>query len=436
MFPTELLLHIFEHLPIYSQQLNASTRILYGRSCLSRLARSTLMSPNDGRGIRRLEFFLADKMNPFYLKIDLIHILEGCHHLAEIVMYMSDPLPLVSIMTEEQVHLPHLELILVGNKAQLPLLDFYCLNLAFVYRATLIQLHMRVYTGAFSRFLAIDNIAGYLKEFVSLKHLSLDTDCPIVFDSLLKACPQLQRLNLQIKSASFQVHPQTAAVDQEGDMADFQLEVLAIDSQLMSHELYTYLVQNCKYLVRLILCNPCKQLQSIRSTFHAFDQDMSLQIANLTFKNKFPVTKEMLHDIGYWFPTVRQVELRGSNLAALMDRHRNALLDFNDLHLEYLSIDLDSIFSQTSHLFLDRVALELVMDDFTEWWQRDGTAKSRQQFTARNSKQYRHTSARQRRILSEQTAVITIKAEAILVMRLHFLELGSRFDQIIMPLSH
>ncbi|GAN07718.1 hypothetical protein MAM1_0173d07221 [Mucor ambiguus] len=449
MFPSELLLGIFQHLPIYSQrqclfvckswnaaarpftELNASTCMLYGRNCLYRLARNTSMDANYGRDIRRLELYCSAKMDHF--KIDLIHILERCHNLAEIIMHMYNPLPLVSVMIERRIHLPHLELILVENMAQTMPLEFHFLNLASVYKATLNQLHIRLYTGDFSRFLAVDNISGYLQEFVSLKHLSLATDCPLVLDSLLEACPQLQRINLYIKPARFQVKK---TVDQEqGGMQDSQLEVLEMDCQLMSEDLYMYLVQRCRYLVRLILCNPCKQLGSILSTFHAFDQDIALQIVNLTLKNLFPARSEILHGIGYWFPTVRQVELRGSNLTSLIDQHRNVLLDFNDLNLHYLSIDLDPIFNHSPR-FLDRVALELVMDEFTGWWQRDGTPKSRQLFYARNSKQYLHASARHRRILSNQTAVITIKAEAILVMRVHFLKLDSNLDQTIMPLNH
>ncbi|EPB91762.1 hypothetical protein HMPREF1544_01476 [Mucor circinelloides 1006PhL] len=449
MFPTEILLNIFQHLSIYSQRqclfvckswnaaarpfitrLDTNTRRLYGRNCLFRLARNTLMNTDYGLGIRRLELFLPTKTEHYNIQIDLIHILEGCHNLAEIIMRMYNPFPLVVCMVERRVDLPHLELILVDNKAQLLSLGFHYLNLASLYKATLNQLAIRIYAGAFSRFLAVDNISAYLQEFVNLKYLSLDTDCPVILDSILKACPRLQRLKLQVKLASFQLR-KSGAMDQ---CSEFQLEVLDMDGHLISHDVYLYLAKSCKYLVQLILSNPCKQLYPIISTFHASAQDKSLQIANLTFKDQFPATAEMLQDINYWFPTVRQVELSGCNLSSLIDEHHNLLLDFNDLNLDYLSLDLDPLFNH-NHRFLDRVALELVMDDFTEWWQRDGTAKSRQQFRVRNTKQYLHPSARQRRIQSNQTAVITIKAESILTLRLHFLKLDSPLDQTIMPLT-
>lgn len=444
-FPIEILLNIFQHLPMYSQNeclsvsrtwhsaarsfidVNENIVRLHGYFAIRQLSREIAANPNHGTHIRKMLFIMRTSTGDPIQREEFLRILRGCPNLAELIFVDVNPIYYVLYMIDAAIDLPNLELIRVENRLHLYSLGHNFVELAHMYRATINRLGVRLGDGYFSHALGVNEIPAYLNGFVSLKQLSITTNSSIVFDSIIRSCPQLQILKLHIDYSRFQV--QDASQDAPHILAS-QLEVLQIDGRVISREMYTYLLNHCQHLKGLAISGSCEDIDRILQTFCSFDQSHALPITHFSFNDDFPISSKILQGLSYWFPSVRQVELRGSNMSALINNSHNMILDFNDLDIHYISIDLSELFPGRRSP-INRIALEIVSDDFTVWYQKEGKWRSRSQFVIKNNKRYTNTTAKERRMRSIRTAVISIRSATVQNIRVHFLHRNSPLDQII-----
>lgn len=148
------------------------------------------------------------------------------------------------------------------------------------------------------------------------------------------------------------------------------------------------------------------------STFRRFERHEALPIINLSFKDNFPISAEMLQSIHAWFPEVCQVELKESVFDPVTSGSNNISLDLNGLHLQCLSIDLVHVLGRRGSV-CNKVALEIVSGNTTTWYQRDGKCKARHGFKRKDRKSYIKEEAKQKRMESNTTTVITIRAAKV-----------------------
>ncbi|KAG2190493.1 hypothetical protein INT46_001900 [Mucor plumbeus] len=444
-FPTEILLNIFQHLPMYSQNeclfvsrtwhsaarfftdLNKNIVSLRGYYAIRQLSREIAVNPSRGTNIRKMLFIMRTGTGDPIQREEFLRILRGCPNLAELVFVDINPIYYILYMIDAAIDLPNLELVRVEDRMYLYSLGHNFVELAYMYRATINRLSVDLGDGYFSHALGVNEIPTYLNGFISLKYLSITTNSSIVFDSIIRSCPQLQILKLHIDYSRFQV--QDASQDAPHISAS-QLEVLQIDGRAISHEMHTYLLNHCQHLKGLAISGFCEDIDIILQTFRSFNRSHALPITAFSFNDGFPVVSKMLQNISNWFPNVRQVELRGSDVSSLINNRHNMILDFNDLNIRYISIDLSGLFlSYRSPI--ERIALEIISDDFTVWYQKEGKWRSRSQFVIKDNKRYTNTVTKERRMHSIRTSVISIRSATIRNIRVHFLHHNSPLNQII-----
>ncbi|CEP12081.1 hypothetical protein [Parasitella parasitica] len=78
-------------------------------------------------------------------------------------------------MVEEEVKLPKLEFVRVGDAHHLASLGRRFVNLAFYYRRPINQLNIQTDNANFSLDVSVDNIVAYFCRSTALKHLRLKT---------------------------------------------------------------------------------------------------------------------------------------------------------------------------------------------------------------------------------------------------------------------
>ncbi|KAK4513221.1 uncharacterized protein ATC70_013016 [Mucor velutinosus] len=207
--------------------------------------------------------------------------------------------------------------------------------LTYKYRATLNQLCVSVAASDISH-LGFNTITNYLHQFPCLKCLSLDTSCPIVCDALIQACPQLQMLKLKAHSSgiSFKV----IGHDRNGTTPALnlasQLETLKVHGSLMSRQFYQYLKHCCTFLSHLaITLAPDADFDPLIDTFDAFTDAQALTINSISLDNYSTEVNGWMQSLGRWFPQLKQVEIKGFDLASVENNHYNLSLDFNQLDL-------------------------------------------------------------------------------------------------------
>ncbi|GAN10818.1 hypothetical protein MAM1_0407c10368 [Mucor ambiguus] len=379
---------------------------------------------NRGRCILLLSFIVQTGTERPAIRDELAIILNGCPNLAEIVFVDVNPFYYLMYMVEEEVQLPRLELVRVANPHHLSSLGHKFVNPAFYYRRTINQL--KIYIGSIEFLLAVgvDNIAAYFHRLSALKHLTLITRCTIVLDVLLDACPSLQKLTLDAPPNAFQ------PMDTISALAETNIETMEVHHSLMTVELYVYLRDHCRHLTQLLVFGRASDdTNTVMTTFCRFESDKALPIVNISFKDSFTASSAMLEHLHTCFPRVRQVEFREPDFSSVASGNNNITLNFSDLYLQYLLPDIGSILGRKR--IVNKVALEVISGDTTTWYQRDGKLKAHHEFNLKDRRSYTKNEARQKRINSNTTAVITIKAAYVNNIRIHATNRLSSLNQLI-----
>ncbi|KAF1800991.1 hypothetical protein V8B55DRAFT_1589564 [Mucor lusitanicus] len=442
--PSELLPNIFRFLPIYSQRQclavsrcwNASVRPsiptdadkmdLHGYGGIRNLFTRIQANPEYGRRIRRLNFIMQTGTGRPITRNELVATLEGCPNLAEIDFVDVNPFYYLMYMVDEEVQIPKLELVRVGESHHLASLGHRFVDFAFYYRRTINRLKVHIDSNDFSLAVGVDSLNAYFHRFTALKHLNLVTRCPIVLDELLDACPSLQKLTLDAPPNSFQ------AIDPHiGALAEPIIETIEVKQTLMTAELYVYLRDHCRHLTQVsVFGHASADDNTVMSTFRRFGRQEALPIVNISFKKDFPVSAAMLESIHVWFPNVCQIELKESNLFSVTGGSKNIALNFGNLHLQYLSLDLNPLIGRRRSV-CNKVALEIISGNTTTWYQRDGKCRAQRVFNLKTRTSYIKAAAKQKRLESNTTSVITIQAAYVNNIRVHITNRHSSLNQLI-----
>ncbi|KAL9547375.1 hypothetical protein MBANPS3_006197 [Mucor bainieri] len=306
----ELLLKIFQHLPLYSQHqclqvckswntvahtfINDETQKveLYGYGGIRNLVKQVQINPD-----REAEFLI---------------LMKRCPNLAKLVFVDVNPWFYVQYMLSNKVDLPKLETILFGHRSPKYITEGCKAQLVFQYRQALHQLRI-VLASSDLLHLGMNSITQYLRPFTNLKYLSLNTSCSIVFDNIIRACPQLQALKLRTNNTTGFKVLETKITSSQDDTSlalarMSQLESLDIQQNLMTLQLYKYLRRCCKYLFKLALhVDPVEDLVPLFGVFGLFDQADTLPITNFSISGRHLwEARELAQDFRKWLPRAKE----------------------------------------------------------------------------------------------------------------------------------
>lgn len=220
---------------------------------------------------------------------EFLILMKRCSNLTELIFVNVNPWYYVQYMISNKVKLPKLEAILFGCRSPQYITEGYKTQLMFQYRQTLHQLCIDIGPKDLT-FLGMASITRYLSQFVNLKYLYLNTSCSIVFDNLVRACPQLQILKLRMSGkARFNVSERPITGSQSYTLFPVvpksQLETLDIQKNFVTLQLHEYLERYCKYLSKLTLHeDPADDLASLFGGFRISDTADALPINNISLK--------------------------------------------------------------------------------------------------------------------------------------------------------
>lgn len=451
LLPNELLVKIFEDLPVYSQRQclqvcrswSAAARIFtndetqkvefYDTNSISDLIQEITLNPARGLSIRQMYFLLDGDSNHVEESKLLPFLMRGCPNIAELVFANGSQFVYIDSQFDHNVNLSKLEMIRFGRYKLYPghLKDRE--DLLFKNRKTLNQLCISINKRDLwnSRILYVEN---YLLTFTNLKCLSLATSCPILFDALIKACPQLQTLKLTLyNGAHFQVLQAGRANDRRNSLLTgfpvSQLEVLEINHDLMTADLYVYVRRCCHYLSQLVLfIDRCINTGPLIDIFDTF-QDNALPLTVISINGDISGANKLAQSLYKWFPHMNQVDVGCFNSKIASGDYCKFSVDINQKHLLCLSVNISSLFDTPRPL--ERVVLEIITENATAWYQREGGWNADAQFDFKKNEQYTNDSAREETTSSYNTAVISIKAQSIQILYVYFRKHQNSFAQII-----
>ncbi|KAF1799307.1 hypothetical protein V8B55DRAFT_1343225 [Mucor lusitanicus] len=327
--PNELLVKIFQHLPLYSQHqclqvcrtwnAIAQTFIddetqevdLYGYAGIRNLVKQVWVNPDRGLLIRQMNFIMQTHTGSPITEAEFLILMKGCSNLAKLNFVNVNPWYYVQYMLSNKVQLPKLEAILFGSRSPKYITEGYKAQLVYQYRSSLHQLCIDIAPTDLSN-LGMNSITQYLRPFVNLKYLSLKTSCSIVFDNIIRACPQLQIFKIRISgTASFRVLEGKITGSQDDTALSVarmsQLETLDVPQKLMNLQLYKYLRCCCKYLSKLELyVDPVDDLVPLFGLFGIFDQADTLPITNVSINGNLSEAARLAKDFRKCFPRLNQ----------------------------------------------------------------------------------------------------------------------------------
>ncbi|CAO3646988.1 unnamed protein product [Mucor fragilis] len=396
-FPNEILLNIFQHLSIHSQRQclqvcrswNAVARTFTTDTTIKRFATAVAADPAQGLAIRQMHFTMQAFTTDYRIaKDEFISFVNKCPRLAEISLNGWDPIYYSGYLFKHNVKLPQLEAIhLRGFGPQHMPSDNYYAKVLYKYCASINQMCINVSGLDINRF-GLSSITDYLHQFSCLKYLSLASSCDI-------------------------------------------LETLKITDTFISQQLYQYLKHCCAPLSHLvIILSSDPDFDSLISTFGAFEDVQALSISHISFENYCSKANSLLQNLGRWFPYLNQVDIKGFGLAPVQHCYQNLSLDFNQLNLLNVSIDLSAFFIYRRPP-PTRIALELITNNATTWYERERSWLTRTQFVSKDDVQYINNISKERRIQSEDTAVISVKAANIQSICILYDTFDGHFDQLM-----
>ncbi|KAL9556987.1 hypothetical protein MBANPS3_001588, partial [Mucor bainieri] len=442
LLPNEILVNIIQHLPLYSQRQclqvcrswNSVARTftddegqlvsLYTSDCVRSLLEKVSLDPFEGMSIRRIHFDLHHRINHYIIPSVFVALTKACPNLAEIVFVNASSHKCIDLLLNDAVDLPKLEAVrFPGYRESNHRPAGYLTDLSLKYCKTITQACIRLSAYKIHGY---SDVAGYLQQFKTLKHLSLEVYCPVEFDLLIKACCKLQVLDLKVIGASnFRV---METVDNRRTIGEvgasptiIQLETLKIDQDLLTQDLCDYLKRYCPYLSRLEVCiGPDQVLNPVVYPSVVSNEAQVLAITSMAIDGDLVVTNRLTTGLHKWFPLVRQLDINCFDVEAATNNHYNCHVEFSRMDLSYISLDISNLFKLSRTPFA-RVALKIITTgNITTWYQREGKWRTANQFILKHSNQFTNASATQRRMLSDTTAVVSIKASSIQYVRVHF----------------
>lgn len=172
-----------------------------------------------------------------------------------------------------------------------------------------------------------------------------------------------------------------------------------------------------------------KDTRTLFDTLDAF-QVNPLPLTTLSINGEIFGANKLAQGLYKWFPHVNQVDVNCFNTQHVSCDDGNFSVDIHQKNLLCLSVNLSSLFDD-SPSFVERIALEIITENATVWYQKEGNWNTDTQFVFKNNEQYTNASARKTRMLSYETAVIRIEAQSIQMLYVYFRSHQNSFAQVI-----
>ncbi|CEP11451.1 hypothetical protein [Parasitella parasitica] len=297
------------------------------------------------------------------------------------------------------------------------------------YAQKITQLSLNVNSNTFRDVPGNMDLGFYLSHFTVLRSLSLQFDNEIVLHNVLSSCPQLETLrlfgsNFLSLNARLYMYPRE---EPKPLPIKSQLKTLVIDTCFVNQELLEYLTENIESFYQLTLSSSLsRDIQQLINTFNSYNPVKNLPVKCLRFESDFTYSEELIQNIASCFYlSLKRLELTECDYSKIMTEKNNLTLNFTGLDLEYLSINIQDIF-ESSTRGLNKTALEIIVNDvsstppvITLYFQRKSKWKPEHLFETKSTKVYLNKSARQRRLKSDHTCVLSIRADSIQYLRLY-----------------
>ncbi|KAK4511073.1 4-hydroxyphenylpyruvate dioxygenase [Mucor velutinosus] len=186
-----------------------------------------------------------------------------------------------------------------------------------------------------------------------------------------------------------------------------QIHTVVVDTSLFTNDLLEYLAIHIKHLYQLTLCGSVsRSTQSIIAALTAYSKQPrrnALALKCIRFESYLSYSNEIIQQ-------------------TRSDENNNLMLDLIGFNLDYLITDIQNVF-EGRITGLSKTSLEVTTTNNvmpkTVYLQRKSKWTPDNLFNLRDSNQYVNKNARNRRLKSVHTCVLTIKADSIHYVRLY-----------------
>lgn len=171
-----------------------------------------------------------------------------------------------------------------------------------------------------------------------------------------------------------------------------------------------------------------------RTFINAYKQNNTpLYIKIIRFEHFGNFASQITAIIESCFLALEKVVFKDCNFYHFLKQRSNLMLNFGDMNLDCISLDLAFLFIRSNY-GANKVVLEIITFTNIFYYQRDGKWKSGKQFIPKTTKSYSNASAIEKRDLHQRIGVIAIKITLLRKIHLKYSIEKSVFEQnIIIP---
>lgn len=392
-----------------------------------------------GSDIRCLSL-TADKASDRYIvrREVLVRILSACTHLQTLhLLHDSNQILEYMYQARSDLHMDALKTIYIPFNVVNRVIRGREFTAIFHYCQKVTQISFNINRDTVRDIPGNMDLGFYLSKFSRLQTLSIHFDNEVCLHGILSACPQLEALRLfggSFLSVTAKLQMYNATEDRIPIKS--QLHTLVIDTGFFTKDLLTYLTANTEHLYQLTLYGSVsRDVQNLITVFTAYSNEPrlnALALKSIRFENHLNFSNELMRQIRSCFSSsIRRFNFTQCDFGAIRDENTNLMLDLTGFNLEFLTIDIQNLF-EGRIASLNKTSLEIIAHN-TKFFQRKSKWKPGNLFIIKHSNQYVNGNARERRLKSDHTCVLTIKADSIRYIRLYCHSQDNRqlFSQII-----
>ncbi|CAO3648089.1 unnamed protein product [Mucor fragilis] len=290
------------------------------------------------------------------------------------------------------------------------------------YRQSINQLEFELARDSFEDIPVAVGLYTYVHQFPALHTLALEFHTTVWLHSLLRACPQLESLQLFFGCSvnHLKIYKERAASGQRnGTHAHFQLKCLDIDAKYVCQDLFEYLHDHTGMLTHLAINKNPTSTDPFSSAFTIPPAvDTTLPIKTIKFKHHNIMSNELIAGLNDNFYALKRIESDKCRFDRILTHDSNLTLNLNALHLEYLSIDFTNAISQNTLINSMCLVVKRHEKD-TVFYQRASKWSNNHVFAKNETCRYTNENAHAKRIASASTAVITVEANTLNYIQMH-----------------
>ncbi|GAN02401.1 hypothetical protein MAM1_0021c01844 [Mucor ambiguus] len=464
--PVEISENILDYLPRHAKQQCLLVSKLWHQATLPGLNRYIQLLGNEdvlilyrkmfhppvtikGSDIRCLSLTVEKVSDRYIVRRDVLGpILNACVHLRTLhLLHDSNQFLEYMYQARSELHVDALQTIYIPFNVVNRVIRDMEFRAIFHYCQKITQISLNT-----NRYTAVRDIpdnmdlTNYLSKFTCLQTLAIHFDNELILHDIISACPQLE--SLRLFGASFlslttklRMYRTDSATEKPVFSVKSQLHTLFIDTTFFSKDLLEYLAIHTTHFYQLTLCGSVSRgTQNLVTAFTAYSQQPrlnALALKCIRFENHLSYSNELMQHIKHCFSSsLRRINFTQCDFNDIRDDGNNLTLDLTGLNLDYLTIDIQNVL-EGRIASLNKTSLEVTTTNNaipkTVYFQRKSKWKPENLFLLKQSNQYTNQNAQKRRLKSDHTCVLAIKADSIHYIKLHCHNQDSRqpFSQIV-----